>query len=72
MKFQGVGLGARRTSPFTSPKYTDEIHFVIFEVFTAMLVVWVVGPCGLFAVYQHFGGTYYLHLQGKPIILKFG
>jgi hypothetical protein len=31
----------------------------------AMVVCWVVAPCGLTGGYQRFGGTYRLHLQGR-------
>lgn len=28
-------------------------------------VMWDVAPCSLVEAHQHFGGTYWLHLQGK-------
>jgi hypothetical protein len=37
-----------------------------------MVVFWVVTPCGLVGGYQHFGGTYSLHLRGelKPEVIR--
>jgi hypothetical protein len=31
----------------------------------SMLVLWIVTSCGLVSIYQRFGGTYFLHLQGR-------
>jgi hypothetical protein len=30
-----------------------------------MMAFWLVTPSGLMGGYQHFGGTYFLHLQGE-------
>jgi hypothetical protein len=47
-------------------KINTLVNDVKFEVLTAvkilMLVFWVVRPCGLVGRYQHFVGTYCLHL----------
>jgi hypothetical protein len=44
------------------------VYLVRFEVFTAMTmkkaVFWDVAPCR-YCVNRRFGGTYYLHLQGR-------
>jgi hypothetical protein len=41
-----------------------------FEAFQAVKISWTVGfhvmtPCSLVGSYQHFEGTYCLHLQGR-------
>jgi hypothetical protein len=34
-----------------------------------MFFIWVLTPCRLVGRYQHFGGTYCLHLQGDSMFL---